>query len=242
MNAPDDEILMRWSDGELSPDAAGALEARAAKEPGLAARMQALRRLRTAAREAFPAAVDERDRDLARLIASGPRAHPFRFAGVGRTLADAFAPTRAAVWGGLAAAAFVGGLVLAPVVGGKAQGVRVTPDGALTDAALVRVLDDRLASDDPDSGGRSVGLSFRDREGRWCRTFQSIRQGVAGLACRRGDGWAMQVLAPLGESSGEVRLAASATPEIVLSAVDAAIAGPAADAATEARARDARWR
>lgn len=242
MNAPDDEILMRWSDGELSPDAAAALEAQAADDPALAARMQTLRRLRTAAREAFPATVDDRDRDLARLIAAGSVTRPSVLDGLGRALVDAFAPRRAAIWGGLATAAFVGGLLLAPALGGGADGVRVASNGALTDAALVRVLDDRLASEGPDGDGRAVGLTFRDRDSRWCRTFRSGQDGVAGLACRDGDGWALRVLAPLGASGGEVRTAASDTPEVVLNAVDAAIAGGTMDPAAEAGARDAGWR
>ena len=65
---------------------------------------------------------------------------------------------------------------------------------------------------------------------------------MAGLACRQGDGWAVRVLAPLGATGGEVRSASSDTPEAVLAAVDAAIAGESADADAEMRARDAGWR
>jgi hypothetical protein len=85
-------------------------------------------------------------------------------------------------------------------------------------------------------------LTFQDGERRWCRTFQAREDGMAGLACRQGDGWAVRVLAPLGAAGGEVRTASSDTPEPVLAAVDAAIVGQTADAAAEARARDADWR
>ncbi|WP_420472392.1 anti-sigma factor family protein [Brevundimonas sp. FT23042] len=242
MTAFDDETLMRWSDGELSPDEAARLEASALTDPGLAKRMQALRRIRTAAREAFPAAVDPRDADLARLISSGPVKAASPLAGLGRRVVDAFSPRRAVAWAGLAAAAFVGGVLIGPMLDREGDGLRVSRDGGLADAGLIRVLDDRLASEGPDSDGRAVGVTFQDGEQRWCRTFQAANAGLAGLACREGDGWAVRVLAPLGAAGGEVRTASSDTPEPVLAAVDAAIVGQAADALAEARARDAGWR
>lgn len=242
MTAFDEETLMRWSDGELSPVDAARLETAALTDAELAVRMQALRRVRTAARQAFPATVDPRDADLARLIAARPIAHPSPFARLGRALAEAFAPRRVVAWAGLAAAAFVGGVLIGPMLGGGRDGLRVSPDGVLADAGLVRVLDSRLTSEGPDGDGRAVGLSFQDDQRRWCRTFQAREDGMAGLACREEAGWAVRVLAPLGAPGGEVRTASSDTPAAVLAAVDAAIAGQAADAAAEARARKVGWR
>lgn len=242
MTAFDDETLMRWGDGELSPVESARLEAAALTDAELAGRMQALRRLRMAARGAFPAAVDARDADLARLIAVGRVARASPFAGIGRALVESFAPRQAVAWAGLATAAFVGGVLVGPLLGRGDGGLRVSSNGGLADAGLVRVLDTRLAAEGADGEGRAVGLTFRDGQGRWCRTFQAREDGVAGLACRRRDGWTMQVLAPLGAAGGEVRTASSDTPEPVLAAVDAAIVGQAADAGAEARARDAKWR
>ena len=250
MTRRDDETLIRWSDGELTPEEAAALEAEAAADAELAGRMAALRRLRSFAREAFPATPDPRDRDLACLIAgSAPRRSPLqRLAGA---FSDAFEPRRAAVWAGLATAAFVGGLVLGAILEAEPRGLRVGPDGTLTDRALVQVLDTRLAAEGADGDGRSIGLTFQDGERRWCRTFRAPADGVAGLACREGDAWALRVLAPSGGPSGGPRgggpggpppTAGSDTPEPVLAAVDAVILGETADAATEAKARDAGWR
>ena len=234
-----DETLMRRVDGELGPTEAGAVDAAAEADPTIAARMAALRATRTAALNAFPAATDARDRDLARMIAASRRPSPFL--GIGGALAEAFAPRRAVIWGGLATAAFVGGLALGPLLGGRSEGIRVE-GGALADAGLVRVLDTRLNADGADGAGRAVGLTFRDEEGRWCRTFEAAEAGVAGLACRRGEGWAMQVLAPLAPSSGDIRMAGSDTPQAVLDVVDATIAGETLGAADEAQARNGGWR
>jgi hypothetical protein len=106
----------------------------------------------------------------------------------------------------------------------------------------VRVLDSGLAADAPDAAGRAVGLTFRDADGRWCRTFQSADAGVAGLACRGGDAWRLEALAPFQPAAGEIRTAGADTPPAVLAAVDALIADETLDAAAETRARDAGWR
>ena len=64
---------------------------------------------------------------------------------------------------------------------------------------------------------------------------------LAGLACRSGEEWKLQVLATAPAHQGELRPAA-AMPMAVLHAVDAAIEGEPLDAAAESAARDAGWR
>lgn len=238
MNRLDDEILMRRVDGELPPDEAAAVDAAAAADPGTAARLDALRRLRGLAREAFPATADPRDAALAARILAGAPARTTDWTG---WLRSALAPRLAPVWAASAAAAFVLGLAVGQL-GGRDEGFALAPDGGIADAGLVRVLDRRLAAQGPDAAGRAVGLSFRDAEGRWCRTFAAGDEGVAGLACREADGWRLEALAPFAAATGEVRMASADTPAPVLAAVDALIAGETLDAAAEARARDAGWR
>lgn len=239
----DDEILMRRVDGELSPDAGAAIDAAAAGDPALARRLERLRGLRTLAREAFPAAQDPRDGELARLILNGAtRREPWtaRLAG---GLREGFALRHAPVWAGAAAACFVLGLTVGWLGQDRTpQGFAVATDGVLADAALVRVLDRGLAADGADGEGRAVGLTFRDADGRWCRTFRAGDAGVAGLACRTDGDWRMQALAPFQASDSEVRTAGADTPAAVLAAVDALIGGETLDAAAEAQARDAGWR
>lgn len=238
----DDEILMRRIDGELSVEEGERIDAAARADPELAARLAIMRGLRTAASEAFPVEVDPRDQTLTRLISAAEPARPSVLAEVRRALSDALAPRRAAIWGGLATAGFVGGLLLGPLLGGSNEGMRIQPGGVLADAGLVRVLDSRLAADGADDQGRAIGLTFRDGDGRWCRTFRAGEAGLAGLACRQGDGWTIRALAPTVPATGEVRTAGVEAPEVVLAAVDAALAGDTLDAAAEARARDSGWR
>lgn len=242
MTAIDDDILMRRVDGELSPDEAERVDLAARTDPGVAARLESLRRLREVTREAFPIGVDPRDRALKALIASEGVRKPSPLAALGAVLAEAFAPRRVAIWGGLAAAAFVAGVLIGPGMAGDGDGFSVRADGTLAEAGLIRVLDTRLTSDGADADGRSVALTFRDDQGRWCRTFEAAEAGVAGLACRQDDGWAMRALAPIDRPAGEIRTASAETPAAVLAAVDATITGETLDAADEARARDAGWR
>ncbi len=238
----DDEILMRRVDGELTPEAAAAVDAAAAADPALARRLDALRALRTLARDAFPVAPDPRDAELARRIAGAERSGSWA-ARLADSVREAFAPRHLPIWGAAAATAFVLGLGVGLLGEGRAPaGLTIASDGTIADAELTSVLDRRLAVDGADAGGRAVGLTFRNAEGRWCRTFTAAEAGVAGLACRGGEGWRMQVLAPFEPSGSEVRTAASDIPDAVLGAVDAAIAGETLDAGAEARARDSGWR
>jgi len=237
----DDEALMRRVDGELSPEAGAAIDAAAANDPALAGRLEALRALRTLAREAVPIAPDPRDQALARLIAASGPAHQTASPLIER-LRAAFAPRHAPLWAGMAAACFVLGLSIGWLGDGEADsGFTVGRSGVIADAALVRVLDTRLTADGADAHGHAVGLTFRDADGRWCRTFQSGEANVAGLACRDADRWTLQALAPFSAPTGDLRTAAADIPSPVLAAVDAAISGETLDAIAEARARDAGW-
>ncbi|GAA0620708.1 hypothetical protein GCM10009422_15500 [Brevundimonas kwangchunensis] len=235
-----DEALMRRVDGEMTADESARLDADVAGDLALAGRLAAMRSLRDAARAAFPAAVDARDEALARMIAGqgSGQTRP----GLWARLGEAFAPRKAGLWAGLAVAGFVAGVVLGPALGAGGSGDLVTREGVVAEAALVRVLDTGLAADGPDGDGRAVGLTFRDGEQRWCRTFDHAGAGMAGLACRDGDAWRIEALARSGPAGGEVRMASSETPAAVLAAVDAVMAEPALDPAQERAAREAGWR
>ena len=240
MTRYDDETLMRRIDGEMPVAERDRIDAAAASDADLAARLAALRTTGAAARAAFPIQSDARDADLARLIMASGSA-PTKSVGWKLWLGQAFAPRSAIIWGGLATAAFVAGLLIGPSVNGP-TGFILTSDGAVADAGLVRVLDTSLAADGADAQGRAVGLTFRNAEGNWCRTFTATQDRVAGLVCRQGDDWRLQALAPAGSSDGEIRTASSDTPAVVLAAVDTTIAGDAVDTAAERRARDDGWR
>lgn len=100
MTRYDDETLMRRIDGEMPVVERERIDAAAASDADLAARLAALRTTSAAARAAFPIQSDARDADLARLImASG--AAPTKSAGWKLWLGQVFAPRSAVIWGGL---------------------------------------------------------------------------------------------------------------------------------------------
>ena len=241
MTRYDDETLMRRLDGELSPEASDRIDSEVRQNPELARRVSQMRGLRSLAGEAFAVSPDPRDAALSRLIAAQVAA-PSSWSRMSQALAHAFAPRRAVLWGGLAVATFVGGVLVGPLFDPRGEGFSLLPGGAISDAGLVRVLDERLASDGPDARRRAVALTYRDASGRWCRTFSAGDAGVAGLACRNDGRWSIRALAPLGAPSGEVRTAAVDTPAAILAAVDANLATETIDATAEAQARDGGWR
>lgn len=104
------------------------------------------------------------------------------------------------------------------------------------DAALTQQLAGSMST-----GAPQVGITFRNRDNAYCRTFQMQDEApLAGLACRAGAEWRVQVLAAAPAQQGELQ-PAIAMPMAVLQAVDAAIDGEPLDADAETAARDSGW-
>ena len=140
-----------------------------------------------------------------------------------------------AAWGGMAATLVLGTLI----------GTRLAPPGGddtgrlVASGAIAKALDTQLAS--APSGAVAVQISFKAKDGRFCRSFST--SASAGLACRDADGaWALQQVAAVSAVGGGMRQAASSLPPSVLAAVDAAMAGEALNADQEKAARDAGWK
>lgn len=104
---------------------------------------------------------------------------------------------------------------------------------------FARTLETGLAS--APAGGVGVGMTFRDRAGRWCRSFDRVDGAWQGLACRDGDAWQVEVLAHAPPVAGEVQQASAAMSPAVLDAIDARIDGEALDAAGERAAVSSGW-
>jgi hypothetical protein len=108
---------------------------------------------------------------------------------------------------------------------------------------LIAALNNQLASTQSPSDTVQMGISFRNREGQYCRTFEIDQSHAAGLACNDGRDWRIRLLTPSERHpSGEYRQAGTAMPAAVLERVEQEIAGEALDAEAEAAARAAHWR
>lgn len=131
---------------------------------------------------------------------------------------------------------------------GLVIGVALRPTGDLAMAngqmvargALGAALDTKLASSGYDGQSARIGISFRNRAGQDCRTFNS--GDTAGLACRRAGGWVVgTIVTQTPQTAALYRMAGSEMPEAVRQAVAASIAGAPYDAAAEAQAKARGW-
>ena len=263
MSAVTDETLYAYVDGELDAAARSEVERALAAEPALAARVARERALRARLAAAFDPLLDEPVPARLRAVSGAPStsvplthgenaaSHEGDSAGVSqlqtararryRLYPLSHGPLTWAAWGGLAASLMLGifldRFVLAPtepLMQSDADG-RLVAGGALADA-----LAHRRASDPP-VGGIAVPVTFRDRRGTWCRSFTT--RDRAGLACRAGERWAIDWIAPSAgvASDGALRTAASALPPEILRAIDERIEGAPLDASAEQRAIGSRW-
>lgn len=255
---PDDALLMAYADGQLDAAQAARVEAAIAADPALAAAVARHRALRARLREAFDPALEEPVPAALLAAARGETRAGRReaapadasTAGVAsmdeaRARREAGRPPRRGLPAWLAmAAVLVLGLAVGLLLGRPASApVEVAGDGQLlARGELAHALESQLAAE---AGDRvAIGLSFRDADGRWCRSFRLRGAApLAGLACRGDDGgWRLPALAEAGAETDGMRQAAADLPPAVLAAIDARLAGDVAGTDEERAARDAGWR
>ena len=219
-----DEMLKAYYDGELDLVARAEIEAAIERDPGLGRIAENHRTARAPA--------------PAQLAAKPvPSVQPLQ--SVAQPAAPA--PQRKLPYWGLPVAGLALGLVVGKfLLNGNEAPYAESESRLVARGELAWALTGQLASD---TGARAVrvGESFRDRSGAYCRTFRLQHEAsFAGLACRLGENWQLQVLTaatPGTIGSHDI----TAMPMAVLRAVDAAIDGEPLDAAAEAAARDAGW-
>lgn len=238
---PGDEQLMAYVDGELAPDDAARVEAAIASDPAVAEAVARARALRARLRDAFDPLLDEPVPEHLRALALG--AAPAPAANVHALPVPRRRRWALPEWTALAAALALG-VAVSQLLGDRAASPLQSEDGRLlASGGLAEALQSRLGTEAGD--GLHIGITFRDRDGGYCRGFRvGGDQDLAGFACRTGDGrWQVPVVvavAPAG--AGELRQAAAAMPDLVLAEMDARIVGEPLDAAQEREARDAGWR
>lgn len=237
------ELLQAYVDGALDEAERARVEALLAGDAQARAALARERALRARLDAAFAPVLDEPV--PARLLAAlGSRPPEGRDAAVNvfPPPAPPGARRRAAAngawWAGLAAGLLAGVLLaqawhVDPLL--SADGGQWVARGALAQALSTR------PSGTPGAGVLPT-LSFRDREGAYCRGFRLPEPGLAGLACRAGSAWQVQlVVREAPAAAGVYRQAGSALAPAVLQAIDARIAGAALDAAAEAEALRRGW-
>lgn len=236
-----DEEIHAFVDGELDAARASRLEADAAQDAVLAARVARQRRLRTALRARFDPVLSEPVPARLQLALEGTS--PGNVTPLGAARAPR-AGSRPLWWGALAASVILGVLLGWSLPRDPGLPFASGESGLLARGALDEALTRQLASDGAGTTGIAVALSFRADDGRYCRSF-SLQSGVDGLACRGDAGWQVQVL---GQSPatpadpGNYRQAASSLSRSVLDVISARQAGDTLPASAEAEARAGGWR
>jgi len=247
-----DERWMAYVDGELDATQRAAFEAELAGDPQLAQRVHEQLALRRRLADTYASDLDEPVPE--RLLAAAharPAGGVVDLAGareqrnVARRTTRALRDWRWPEWGAIAASLLVGVLAGRMVDGDAAAPLASAPSGALVArGALAGALSTQLASRVTADAPVRVGISFVARSGPYCRTFVMTHPNqLAGLACREGDQWAIQLVTPAGrdEAIGGYRAAGSALPPALLHAIDERIAGAPLDAAAEADAARRGW-
>ena len=228
----DDPDFYAWLDGELPEPQASAMAARVAANPELAAFADQHRALSNRLSSAFApvlaAPVPERLQ-----TAAEPRS--------AEVIDFAAARARLRQWSlaGLAVAASLAlGILIGTNVPREDGSFRSTGGQLAAAGPLDAALDRQLAAAGEQDGIR-IGLSFKDREGRYCRTFAAEAQN--GLACRRGEDWAIEGLIRSGSTQGDYRMASGQDPGLS-ALIDTRLAGEAFDPAAEAQAVAQHWK
>jgi anti-sigma factor RsiW len=229
-----DERVLAYVDGELSGADLAAMEAAIAADTELAGRIARERQLRERIAGHYAPVLDDAVPDRFRALLT-PDAEVVDFAAVREERQRRF---RLSGWGGGAALAaslavgLVAGQLLSP--GG---GVVVERGGALVASGkLDRALGMQLASLQEANAPVRIGLTFRDKGGDWCRSFEA--DALSGIACREGGAWTLRYAASGGGQQTEYRQAGSGE---LVRAAQAMMAGAPLDAEAEKRVRDAGW-
>ena len=232
---PDRELLDRYVDGELPPGENARVAELMARHSEWDAYVRKQERLKQALRAPLLELGDAVPDRLLKTAGEAPVSWRWRLR---RSLAKGFTPARLAPIGAALAAGLVIGIALRPT----GEFTTEETGRVLAQGDVGKALDQQLASTQPAGAATQIGISFRDKGGRSCRTFSSRAQ--AGLACHETGGWVIQVLTAhdTEDAGADYRMASAGMPQAVRQAVTASIQGAPFDAGREALAKAQGWR
>ena len=227
----DPATVAAFVDGELDDLTARRIERAAENDAALAAEIARHRALRSQLSAHFAPVAEEAVPERLRALLVDDRVDT-SLSGRREAKRARFAPIH---WGAIAASLVLGLTIgmrpWAPVADvGNANGTLVAS------GSLAKALDTQLASNQPAGADVRIGLSFRDKQGRTCRTFEG--RDLSGIGCREEGQWALE-RTMAGQKSGDYRQASSGD---LASAAAAMMAGDPFDAAAERTATGKGWK
>jgi hypothetical protein len=245
-----EEMLMAYADGELDQETRAQVKDAIDKDPALNAVLDRHRALRSELRAAFDPVLEEAVPD--RLVAAVRGSSRARLASnvlqFERTPGHT-APTHRYGW--QAWISIAAGVVIGVAIGwlvwrsSVTSPVMMVQSSALNaQGSLAHALSQQLVSTQTKDDTVSIGLSFKDKAGDYCRTFATRGDSeFSGVACAHDGDWQIRLLtqASAEESDSAYRTAASKFPAAVLEAVNGSIAGEPLNADQEAQAKARNW-
>ena len=243
----DDEIVMAYVDGELDPQRRSEIEAALVGDPALARRIEQQRALRARLGGAFAKVMEDPVPEALTAAARGGHAAVNARRGKvlqfpARTARVPSAPWRTREWTAMAASLLVGVLLSWRFFGSSGSSPMVAgQDGLRARGELAAALDRQLASEQTGDERVLIGLSFKARDGNYCRSFVMRSTSTAGLACRAGKEWQIPVSESVTTSGGAMQQAGSALPPSILRTIEARMDGAALDAEGEKAAQTGAW-
>lgn len=225
------ETLMAYADGELDPIAAKRVERAMADDPRLAAKVEQHLSLSASLRGAFAPIVDA--------PVSPTITAMLRESAVVAPIALRQARRERPFWIGAVAASLVAGLLAGPLIVPARDDLAFEGGHSVARGRMAQALDTQLASAQPADAAIRIGVTFHDRDGRLCRTFERGQTG--GIACATGQDWQIDRL--YGGSAArraDYRQAGSA--DAIMAEAQAMMAGAPLDQTAEAKALVARRR
>ncbi len=231
----EEEEFFAWLDGELSPDDAARVAAEVAADGELSRRAQEHRAMTSELRGAFGTVEAQPVPEwLERAIETG---FDSKIVDIGEARATRERRAQplwvqaAAIAATLVVGLFTGNLLSGGVAGdGSSSPIEARGGRLVASTDLGRALSTRLAGA-PANDGPRIGLTFREKDGTICRTFED--QSASGLACRDDDDWRIRSLfqGEQGQAT-DYRMASGPEPQL-MEAVEAVIHGEPFDAAQE---------
>lgn len=230
------EELAAFADGELTGADKERVAAAIARDESLARQLEAHRALKARLAGHFAPVLEQPIPDrLTQMLTNNTKDEP----GAANVIDFAVAREERAAkrrlpawgWGGAVAAS------IAAVVMFSTYSAERDPGYASTQIA--QMLDAQTIAEQPAGSDKRVLLSFRNRDGEFCRAYNAAGEG--GIACRDAKGWRLEAIGK-GEAGGKAQYRMAGGDVEILEIAQEMAVGEALDGEGEIAARKAGWR
>ncbi len=248
-----DARLMAYADGALRGEDAMEMEAALERDPALRDRVALHRSLGDAVADAYAPVLDEPVPEHLKALVLNAQAAPVRTETAGERAVHRLWSRVEGFFGepfrlelpqlGTMAACLVLGIVIAkpvwqsdgaqPLIADLTQGLSQSLVEALTDHPSGKY------------GAVEIGLTYEDKSGALCRAFHlRAEANRAGIACRQGRGWGLDLLVPVkaGPSEDGFRMAGSPLPAELIARIEERKQGEPLNHAQETQILEKNWR